>query len=190
MMTDLELPPERWGAENDFVDHLIKAVGNAVAITFADRVAEVGCDSRKQSAVVAVIQQIADGCSEVAIASHIHIFLPEFVDAEQRRTAKFAELRRVVLPHLHYCACFIDRHREPADAVWVGAVGNVKTADYTLNGTQSRCFAITDSSCKYDTETPLGIHQSTGNAAESRESISVSAILLLAFEHLPGVGSE
>ena len=189
-MIDLVLSTERRRLEHDFMYHFVKAVGNAVAITFADRVAEVGCDSRKQSAVVAVIQQIADGCSEVAIASHIHIFLPEFVDAEQRRTAKFAELRRVVLPHLHYCACFIDRHREPADAVWVGAVGNVKTADYTLNGTQSRCFAITDSSCKYDTETPLGIHQSTGNAAESRESISVSAILLLAFEYLPGVGSE
>lgn len=87
MMTDLELPPERWGAENDFVDHLIKAVGDAVAVSFAYRVSEICGDDGKQPAVVTVIEQVADGGGEIAVTTHIDILLTQFVNGEQRRVA-------------------------------------------------------------------------------------------------------
>lgn len=81
--------------------HLVEAVGDSVAVSFAYLVnGEVGGDDGGQPVLIAVVEQFADGRDVSAEYVDINRLDAEVVDGEQRAFLDFVELGVLELVHL------------------------------------------------------------------------------------------
>ena len=106
--------------EDDFPDHLVEPVGNAVAIMPTDLLrCEIGGDDREELFFITLCQQVNDGCIDVAVVHHFRWLCAEVVNAKHINFDEFAVCVIVVLALVCYVLCIHNLDSVGAIVVWL-----------------------------------------------------------------------